>query len=181
MARYDTIDVCMKVLEVLEKDLQLKPKQVSAQERSKVINIIQKLEGSLVFQDIEMEVAMSGDTINISDVKNSIINVKSTLDQVEQALGSIPFAADKTDDLKKLVQELRDALASLPPDKHSDAEALSDAVKDTMDKAAKPQPNKKSIEISAKGILDAAKDIAEVVPIATKIASTIAGVFGFAL
>ena len=53
-----------------------------------------------------------------------------------------------------------------------DAEAIGDAAKDVVDKATKPNANKKSIEISGKGLLEAAKGIADVVPIAIEIVKT---------
>jgi ElaB/YqjD/DUF883 family membrane-anchored ribosome-binding protein len=181
MSRYDHLDLFMKMLEVLEKDIEASPRQVSPQERTKITNIIEKLEGNLIVRSVELEVDMSGDRINISDVRNSVINVKATLDHVEQAIGSLPIEPAARNDLRSLVQQLSTILERLPEGKGSEAEAISDAVKDAMDKVAKPQPNKKSIEISVKGILEAARDIAEALPVATKIAAAIGAMFGFTL
>jgi hypothetical protein len=121
---------------------------------------------------------VSGNKYEFKDVHHAIITLDSTLTQVNQAIGESSIGPKK-DELRALLEELKNVLAKVPADKAEDAGAVADAVKDTVDKIAKPQPNKRSIEISTKGILAAAAQLAEALPIAKKIGSTIAAMFGF--
>ena len=75
--------------------------------------------------------------------------------------------------LVALIQQLSDALAKVPAAQKVDAEAISDAAEAVVAKATKPNPNKKTLEISGKGLLEAAKEIADVVPIAIEIVKTV--------
>lgn len=122
-----------------------------------------------------------GDKIDIRHVQNSILNIKSTLNGVTQTIAGSPIDNSKKEELQSLVKQLEGAIEKVPPAHLEDAGAVADMVKETMNKVNTPAPNKKSIEISAKGMVEAAKGIAEVLPIATKIATTIAGMFGFGL
>ena len=74
--------------------------------------------------------------------------------------------------LVALIKQLSDALAKVPAAQKADAEAISDAAEEAVAKATKPNPNKKTLEISGKGLLEAAKGIADVVPIAIEIVKT---------
>jgi hypothetical protein len=48
-----------------------------------------------------------------------------------------------------------------------------------VEKATKTEPNKKSIEISAKGLKEAVEGIADVVPIAAQIVTTLFSMFRY--
>jgi hypothetical protein len=141
----------------------------------------------LVFQGdvlIKQEIETMGDKITVSHVQNSIVNIKGALNGASLAINAAPIDSSKKDELKALIAQLETALtkvAKVAPEKSESAEAVGEAAKDTMEKVSKDKPNKKSIEVSAKGMLEAAKDVAEALPIATKIASVIAGMFGFSL
>lgn len=75
--------------------------------------------------------------------------------------------------LVALIKQLSDALVKVPAAQKVDAEAISDAPEAVVAKATKPNPNKKTLEISGKGLLEAAKGIADVVPIAIEIVKTV--------
>jgi hypothetical protein len=80
----------------------------------------------------------------------------------------IVHSASGVDDSTKtqlvaLIKQLSDALAKVPAGQKADAEAISDAAEEAVAKATKPNPNKKTLEISGKGLLEAAKGIADVV------------------
>jgi hypothetical protein len=53
------------------------------------------------------------------------------------------------------------------------------SAKDLVEKATKTEPNKKSIEISAKGLKEAVEGIADVVPIAAQIVTTLFSMFRY--
>lgn len=75
--------------------------------------------------------------------------------------------------LVALIKQLSDALVKVPAAQKVDAEAISDAPEAVVARATKPNPNKKTLEISGKGLLEAAKGIADVVPIAIEIVKTV--------
>ena len=74
--------------------------------------------------------------------------------------------------LVALIKQLSDAVANVPAAQKVDAEAISDAAA-VVAKATKPNPNKKTLEISGKGLLEAARGVADVVPIAIEIVKTV--------
>jgi hypothetical protein len=130
-------------------------------------------------QHIEpMEVTM-GDNINISNVSGSILNVKSTLEHVTQTIGALPGDEAAKNQLKQLIADLQAELAKVPPAQAGEAEAVAEAANDAVAKAAKPKPNKTSVQISAEGLKKAAENLAGVLPtvvmIAGKIATLIVG------
>ncbi len=118
-----------------------------------------------------------GDTINISNVSGSNINVKSTLEHVTQTISALPGDPAAKDELQQLIVQLHAELQWAPTDKQADAEAVAETAKDLVDKAAKEKPNRTLVQISAEGLKQAAANIAAVLPtvlpIATKIATTI--------
>lgn len=179
MGRYDHFDLFMKMLEVIERDLEINAREVTKQEKVTITNLIEKIEGTLVIQG---EADMSGDKITIANVSNSVVNVKSILEQAQvNVRASTAIDIDARDHIADLVQEIGAVLAKVPAESAADAEAISDAIKDLLEKAARSAPNKKSIEISAKGLLEAAKSVAEALPIAMKIAAAVGGLFGIVI
>jgi hypothetical protein len=120
-----------------------------------------------------------GDKIEIGNVTNSAINVKSKLEHVSQTISAAPLEGSKKAELEALVQQLKDVLETAQAEKPEAVEAVSDALETTMSRVGKPQPNKKSVEGSMKNLADTAEDIAEAIPIVTKIGTAIASIFGF--
>ena len=122
-------------------------------------------------------VATMGDTINISNISGSNINVKSTLEHVTQSIGALPGDPAAKNELQQLIARLHAELQKAPADKQADAEAVAETAKDLVDKAAKEKPNRTVVQISAEGLKHAAANIAAVLPtvppIATRIATTI--------
>ncbi len=114
-----------------------------------------------------------GDEIHIGSITGSNVNFKSKLQNVKQNISSAAGDASVKEKLSQLIQQLTAALDRAPQEKKDDAEAIAEAATDLVGKATREQPNKKSIAISATGLVDAAKAIAEVVPIATSIVSTV--------
>ena len=111
-----------------------------------------------------------GDHISFGDVHGSNINVKSSLNNVAQVVQrATGLSAEVKQDLQTLLERLSSVLQAAPPQDRETAEAVADATSDLVAKATKEAPNRKSIEISASGLLEAAKGIAAVVPIATEI------------
>ena len=115
------------------------------------------------------------DRINLSgDFRGSIINIKSTLTNVQQSVGQI-----RTDDqsarkeLEKLIGELSEALQKVPEKNQEQAEAVAETAKALVDTAKAEKPNKVMLQISGEGLKQAAKNLADVMPFVVAIASQI--------
>jgi methyl-accepting chemotaxis protein len=115
------------------------------------------------------------DRINLSgDFRGSIINIKSTLTNVQQSVGEI-----RTDDqsarkeLEKLIGELSEALQKVPEKNQEQAEAVAETAKALVDTAKGEKPNKFMLQISSEGLKQAAKNLSDVMPLVIPIASQI--------
>ena len=115
------------------------------------------------------------DRINLSgDFRGSIINIKSTLTNVQQSVGEIRAddqAARK--ELEKLIGELSEALQKVPEKSKEHAEAVAETAKVLVDTAKAEKPNKTMLQISGEGLKQAAKNLADVMPIVATIAGQI--------
>src|ERR1700676_518448 len=94
------------------------------------------------------------------------------MENVTQTIGASGVDDSTKTQIVALIKQLSDAQAKVPAAQKADAEAISDAAEAVVAKATKPNPNKKTLEISGKGLLEAAKGIADVVPIAIEIVKT---------
>jgi hypothetical protein len=118
---------------------------------------------------------LMGDTFNMSgDFRNAILNIKSTLVDVRQSVNAIPNADTSIKgELRKLVDRLDEELQKVPPEKSEEAEAVAESTKVLVEAVNKEKPNKAMIQVSAKGLKQAAKNLAAVTPIVLTIATQI--------
>jgi methyl-accepting chemotaxis protein len=123
---------------------------------------------------IRKEVLMA-DRINLSgDFRGSIVNIKSTLTNVQQSVGEI-----RTDDqnarkeLEKLIGQLSEALQKVPEKSQEQAEAVAETAKALVDTAKAEKPNKVMVQITGESLKQAAKNLADVMPIVALIAGQI--------
>lgn len=75
--------------------------------------------------------------------------------------------------LKAQLQELADALAQSPADKAREVKEVKIAAEDALAEAEKPNPDKERLEIRGDKLMEAAKNLAAVAPIAVQIAKTL--------
>jgi methyl-accepting chemotaxis protein len=115
------------------------------------------------------------DRINLSgDFRGSIVNIKSTLTNVQQSVGEI-----RTDDqnarkeLEKLIGQLSEALQKVPEKSQEHAEAVAETAKALVDTAKSEKPNKTMMQITGEGLKQAAKNLADVMPTVVTIAGQI--------
>lgn len=115
------------------------------------------------------------DRFNMSgDFRGAIINIKSTLTNVQQSVGEI-----RTDDqaarkeLEKLIGQLSEALQKVPEDNQEHAEAVAETAKVLVDTAKAEQPNKTMVKITGEALKQAAQNLAGVMPIVVQIAGQI--------
>ena len=124
------------------------------------------------------------DRINLSgDFRGSIINIKSTLTNVQQSVGEI-----RTDDqharkeLEKLIGQLSEALQKVPAESQEQAEAVAESAKILVETAKAEKPNKTMVQVTGEGLKQAAQNLADVMPavvtIAGQIALTVAKLIG---
>lgn len=116
-----------------------------------------------------------GDSYNLSgDFRGAILNIKSTLRNVQQSIGEIPTADEAAkQELHRLIEELNQALEQVPPEKEEDAEAVAQTAEALVESAKAEKPNKTMIQITGEGLKQAAKNLAEVTPAVLSIASQI--------
>ena len=116
------------------------------------------------------------DRFNMSgDFRGAMINIKSTLTNVQQSVGDI-----RTDDenarkeLGKLIQQLNEALQKVPEKNQEHAQAVAETAKALVDTAKAEKPNKTMVQITGEGLKQAAQNLADVMPIVVTIAGHIA-------
>jgi hypothetical protein len=116
-----------------------------------------------------------GDTFNMSgDFRGAIVNIKSTLRDVQQSVGDIRTqdGASKAE-LRQLIQQLSEALEKAPPPKAEAAQAVAETAKSLVDQAAAPKPNKTMLQITGEGLKQAAQNLADVMPAVLAISTQI--------
>ncbi|MBI4926254.1 MAG: hypothetical protein HY835_00705 [Anaerolineae bacterium] len=118
---------------------------------------------------------MTGDKINLTgDFRGSIVNIKSTLENVQQSVGEMRSGdEDSRKELQKLIKQLQKELEKVPPEKKEDAEAVALTARTLVEQAKEEKPNKTMLQISGEGLKAAAKNIADVMPAVVGIASQI--------
>src|SRR5574341_871269 len=116
-----------------------------------------------------------GDTFNMSgDFRGAIVNIKSTLRDVQQSVGDIRTqdGASKAE-LQQLIQQLSQALENAPPQKAEAAQAVAETAKSLVDQAVAAKPNKTMLQITGEGLKQAAQNLADVMPAVLAISTQI--------
>jgi hypothetical protein len=122
--------------------------------------------------------SMSNDQINISHV-SGIVNVKSRLDNVSQAINNSSNLQDGSkQELTRLLQELRVALEPAAKSQPDDGERIVQSAEMVVNEVVKEKPNKSFLNLTLAGLTEAAKAVESIAPavigVATKIASFVA-------
>lgn len=102
------------------------------------------------------------------------------LNQGEQSFGdnanitlnvnALPDTAGPMAELKALIEQLQNALQQLPTEQAEDAQLVQECADEAIEEAAKEEPNRRRLEIKGKSLIEAAKNLAAVTPIAVEIA-----------
>jgi methyl-accepting chemotaxis protein len=116
-----------------------------------------------------------GDKISLSgDFRGAVVNIKSTLTNVQQSVGEIRSDDESTrKELEKLIGELSEALQKTPEESQEQAEAVAATAKSLVDFAKVEKPNKALVQISGEGLKQAAQNLAGVMPVVVQIATQI--------
>ena len=125
--------------------------------------------------NVMIEKRESGDTFDMSgDFRGAILNIRSVLNNVSQSIGQIPNVDDSAkDELKKLVDQLNEALQKAPQDKAEEAEAVALSAKMLVEQASAEKPNWPMVKITGEGLKAAAQNLATVLPVVLTIATQI--------
>jgi hypothetical protein len=108
------------------------------------------------------------------DFRGAIINIKSTLTNVQQSVGEIRTADEATrKELETLIGQLNEALQKVPAEDVEQAQAVAETAKVLVDTAKAEKPNKTMLQISGEGLKQAAQNLAGVMPIVASIAGQI--------
>ena len=128
----------------------------------------------------ETDQMAGGDSIHQSgNFSGSNINVKSSLTQVSQAIGTLPGLDEAgRRQLSELLAELANALAQTPPERAQEAAAVAALTAELIEKARAAPPNPPLLRISAEGVLKAAKSLAETAAPVLKILEQVVGLLG---
>lgn len=139
---------------------------------------------SKIVEAIYIEEVRMGDTFNMSgDFRNAILNIKSTLVNVKQNISTIPNVDESIkQELKELVNQLNNELQKVSSKNSAEAKAIAEATKLLIETIKKEKPNKSMVQVGAEGLMQAAKNLATVMPtvltIATQIVTTIMEIVG---
>jgi len=108
------------------------------------------------------------------DFRGAIINIKSTMTNVQQSIGDIP-THDETarKELETLIGQLSEALQKVPAEHQEQAQAVAETAKVLVDTAKAEKPNKTMLQISGEGLKQGAQNLAGVMPTVLTIASQI--------
>jgi regulator of replication initiation timing len=108
------------------------------------------------------------------DFRGAIVNIKSTLTNVQQSVGEIRTEDASTKaELEELIKQLSESLVKVPPEKSEEAEAVAASAQALVEQAKGEKPNKTLLQISGDGLKQAAQNLAEVMPAVVTIASQI--------
>ncbi len=117
------------------------------------------------------------------DFRGAIINIKSTLTNVQQSIGDIRTDNETArKELETLIGQLSEALQKVPAEHQEQAQAVAETAKVLVDTAKAEKPNKTMLQLSGEGLKQAAENLAGVMPtvltIAGQIVMTIAKLTG---
>jgi pyruvate-formate lyase len=115
------------------------------------------------------------DTFNMSgDFRGAILNINSTLTNVQQTVGDIKSNDNFTkEELKQLIGQLNQELQNTPPEKSQEAEAVAQTAQTLIEQAKEERPNKTMLSIAGESLKQAAKNLADATPAVVAIASQI--------
>lgn len=125
-----------------------------------------------------------GDKFNLTgDFRGAIVNVKSTLSNVQQSAGMIPGASeDERKQLQDLIRRLSAELEKVPPAQKEDVETVAITASTLIEQAKSGKPNKTILKITGEGLKQAATNLTAalptILPIAMQMIDTVARLSG---
>ena len=110
-----------------------------------------------------IDIGGSNNVVNTGN--NNTVNIDSTLMSIQKSVQANNYITQiAKQELDGLLNELKEALKSVPDENKDDAEAVAEIAGDFIEKATKEKPNKPLVKISADGLIKAAENIAAITP-----------------
>ena len=125
-----------------------------------------------------------GDKFNLTgDFRGAIVNVKSTLSNVQQSAGMIPGASeDERKQLQDLIGRLSAELEKAPPAQKEDAETVAITASTLIEQVKSGKPNRTLLQITGEGLKQAATNfyssLPTVLPLVMQMVETVARLSG---
>ncbi|MGC3987500.1 MAG: hypothetical protein QM777_23810 [Pseudorhodoferax sp.] len=122
---------------------------------------------------------MSQDKIQIGNVVGPV-NIKSRLENVRQSVRNAPgWEPDRKAALQELVDELRASLDAVAGQRPAEADRISRSAESVVAEATSAKPDQDYLKVTAEGLKQAAKAVADIAPgvlaVAAKVAAFVAG------
>lgn len=120
--------------------------------------------------------ANKGDITTGNITGNNIViggNQNITGDMVISGSSSVSDERHLRDYLTQLLADSRSKLAELPPEQENEKTQIAVALEDVESEAQKTPPDKRRLEIRGEALVQAAKNLAQVAPLAVEIARTL--------
>jgi len=117
---------------------------------------------------------------NVQVKGNANINIDSVLSEVAQTIaGASPLDPQEKDYLSQLTQKLEEEIKAIKTSHPSESELVANNLRTLVDAAAsgKEQANKRVIELSSKGLIEAAATVATIAPGVLATAQLVANFF----
>ena len=148
-----------------------------------LIGLLMELEARYESLHPQRKEIVMGNKVVIGNVTGSIVNIDSTLEHVTQEIGGSKHIDESVRaTLTDLVEQLKKELEKAPAASSADAEAVADSAKALVEAGTKAQPNRRSVEITANGLKEAAEGLSGAMPailgISSSIIKTVFQVFG---
>lgn len=113
-------------------------------------------------------------SVVINNPQNVNLNIATTLSDVRQSINNIQTISQRDkDDFEKLILQLMHELQKAPKEKLEEAESVAEYAKELVDEVSKETPKKIKVNISKEGLIKAAENIANVLPMVLQIAKQI--------
>lgn len=164
MSGHDRFDVFMKMLEIIERDLDSGPRALSDEDSVRVTTVIEKLQGNLVLQTVEGDSTVTGD--RIEHISNSIIATRGSI-----AKGIVSVRETRGSEVADALKELEEAVAGATievigqPEKAQALELLSELTRH----AGSPNGSKPVLRSLGEGLWKAVEAVEPVAKVAGKV------------
>jgi len=124
-----------------------------------------------------IENLIAGDQINVSNIRQSAITIKSRIENASQNIGHFSYGSvSEKNELQNLIASLNDALKQVSSDKEQESVKLLKRIEVLLAEMSAEQPDRDKIEITGESLLMAAKNLAVVLPVVLPIATQIVNV-----
>ena len=100
--------------------------------------------------------------------------VTVTIRDMTQTIHGSPNADETAKaELDRLVEQLREALQQVPPDKAGDTQTVARRTEELVSEATQPQPDKEAVEFKGNKLKQAAENLRDAMPVVMQIATGI--------